>query len=367
MPKAQSKKRKKGQRTPNIPMSSALRPRLDARWGDDTFPQQPDEHIVAELDSLTQGIKPFQLLPILLTAYHAAPSPAQERLNDVLPGWLEQHDYLATLEQLIAREQLDVEQQRHALAWLKTAGTDTEELLEQTQQSTFYKAMYAGNQFQATLIIFWFTDRRRNRVQGINFLIDYVEPWNGSVKDGALFPRRPPEQAVEDFTSYWEQGMGASLTELPPEEARRMVVQAMQANRAHGIRLHGDLLPCRNDMVRHILTLPGDDADLAFSTEDLDYILMHGMASEMLQQREEMGMQIAAAALDNEDDIEIVMPEPEDDEELDISDYDYSQEDDDDDEYAYDDDEYDDEYDDDDDDDDDEEYDDDDDDSRKRA
>src|SRR3954447_23394671 len=88
MPKNRNKSRKKEQHGPAIPLASSLRPRLDALLNDSHLSQQDDAAVYADLDAVTEGIKPALFLPTMLRAYDAAPATVQVQLDEILPAWL---------------------------------------------------------------------------------------------------------------------------------------------------------------------------------------------------------------------------------------------------------------------------------------
>lgn len=288
MSKSQSKKSKKGQRVPNIPQISTVRPRLDALWSDEALLEQDTTTLLADLDGVTQGVKPPQLLPIVLTAYYAAPDSVQERLDKVLPQWLEQHNYLATLRQLITRNALEESQLHLALVWLQAAGDDISTLAEQLQQSSFYRAYYCRDgSDQAELFVFWYTDRRQNRVQAFDFLIDHNPPWNGAVKDGTIMQKRKPDQAVERLFESWALDRSTPLEMVDASTAHRILIEAMERNRQTEIRLPFFFAARRDEIAEHVLSLPPAPETPLFTADDLDYLVEEGRSAEDLRDYEE--------------------------------------------------------------------------------
>src|SRR5262249_30494959 len=73
----------------------------------------------------------------------------------------------------------------------------------------FYAAYSAGNEMQASLMIFWYTNRRQQRVLGLSLLLDYQPPWDGAVKDAMRYPQRVPAAALEEFVQFWDRPRAA--------------------------------------------------------------------------------------------------------------------------------------------------------------
>jgi hypothetical protein len=289
--KSQTKKRKKSQRTPNIPSTATLRPRLDALWHSDTLANQDDAAILEDLETATQGIKAALLLPVVLAACHAAPPEAQERLNDVLPAWVQRHHHQEPLRQLITRNTLEEEHEALALAWLEEAGSDISDLVEHVQQSSFVSAYYFHDTTdQAELFLYFYTSRRHNRVQGFDFLIDHNPPWNGAIKDVTITHARRPEKALDELFNFWSGQRKGALQEVDAPTTWRILRAALACNRAMDIGLPGYMLALRDKFMQHVLSLPRpDDDDIPpFDSEALDYLLDDNRASsETLQQYEE--------------------------------------------------------------------------------
>lgn len=290
MPKPSSKpdkKSKKGNRVPNIPLTASLRPRLDGMWQNSALLQQDDTALMEQLDTVVRGVQPPLFLPVLIASFQAAPATVQERLNTLLPSWLQQRGYDEQVRHLMRTEGLSLEHQQQMLGWLEAIGDDTSDLRELVQQNTFYRAFCTDDRSQASVTIYSYADRQRSRAQGLNFLIDYNPPWNGAVKDIAVMPKEPAEEAVRKFLEYWSSGMAGAMQEIDASEAKDRIIEAMEANRTNNIRLHRDFIPVREHVLRHILTLPGAEETPPFTSEDFDYILRNGQPSEQIQRFEQ--------------------------------------------------------------------------------
>ena len=287
MSKSTGKQRKKGHAAPKIPPTSALRPRLDALWSSPALPWQDQDAAYAGLEAVTQGIKPALFLPTMLTAHSAALVETQARLDEVVPAWLRDRGYVASLEELVAHAALDSEQQPRALRWLAEAGRDPDTLAALSEWDPFYRADFCGDDSQAALILLWYTNPQRNRVQGYNFLIDYNPPWEGSVKDIIVYPQRSPQVALADFVVRWQARMPRPVEQIDAVEAKRKILEALAQNRAAKIRLPADLIASRELFARYVLTLPDGLATPSFTMEDFDELSQTGERPEAIMHFEQ--------------------------------------------------------------------------------
>ena len=267
---------------------SSLRPRLDQLLRGESL-SQADQHDVYEgLDALTSGIKPAVFLPTIIAAASAAPEAAQVALDELLPGWLSERDHLATLRDLVARQSFGAEQQQRALAWLAAAGADTADLTaELAAWDPFFDAYSASNPAQATLMIFWYTNHRKQRVQGLSLLLDFEPPWDGAVKDAMRYPQRTPEAAIEEFVDFWAD-RGMTPARLTAVEAKQEALEALEHNRDSNIRLHPDLVTAREQFIRYVLTLPDGPNTPPFTAADFDFLAHNGENPEALKRQERM-------------------------------------------------------------------------------
>lgn len=296
MSKSQSKQRKKGSSGPAISPSSALRPRLDARWSNPTLTEQARDAVYADLDAITQGIKPALFLPIMLRAFSAAPSAAQARLDELLPAWLQDRQYAGILEELVARGDIAIEQQQQAMDWLTAAGGDPMTLAALTDWDHFFHAEFTGDESQAALILLWYTNRQRQRIQGFNFLIDYNPPWEGSVKDIITYPLRSRQAAIAEFVDIWRARMHSPVRQIDAVAAKQTILDALVCNREAKIRLPKDLIISRDLFLRYVLSLPDGPDTPAFTAEDFDALCQNGERPEALMHIEQtMGRRVRSS------------------------------------------------------------------------
>jgi hypothetical protein len=271
-----SKTHKKG-RTPNIPPAAVLRIRLDGLWQNPAMPRQEQSQLEADLDAVTRGIKSDALVPVMLRAYLNAPDEARAWLDRVVPGWLQARAHLPSLEKLTVNQDLDSSLQPTTLAWLAAAGRDVREQL--AQPDPFYGAYDFDNSYQAAVTLIWYSDPKRTRARGMNFLIDYHPPWDGAIKDIIYFPQRPPKDLVKRYVEAWEED-DQPLTPISAIEAKQKILHALECNRKSEIRLPRDLIAVHEELVRHVLSLPNRPDTPPITAEDIEFLCQHGQRPE---------------------------------------------------------------------------------------
>jgi hypothetical protein len=284
-----SKSRKKQRSKPSVPNVSPLtllRPRLDAFLGNEALVEKEAQELTEDLDAICQGLSPGDFLPILLRAYQSAPARVQTRLQAVVPAWLCECAHIDALRRLVQEPTLNPQSQACALDWLKTAGVDVAMPHDPGQSALFYRAYRYANDFQGLINIFWYTDNRRRKVQGMGFLIDFNPPWEGAVKDILVCGSRAPEEAIPRYVDSWAQ-RGMPLRPISAAEAKREVLQRLAANRREGIRLPRDLVSNRRLFVEYILSLPDTPQTPRFTAEDFDALSQAGKSVEVLRRFEQ--------------------------------------------------------------------------------
>ncbi len=303
-----TKRKKKGQRRPNLSPMTMLRPRLDGLWGNPDWTEQDESAQQADLDAVTKGIKPLDFLPVLAKAYATAPAAAQKSLDKTLPDWLQAQGFVDDLQAALERHLFPPEDAQAALAWLQAAGVDTS--LMEEESSTFYHALIGSDVMgsQRTLALFWYTSYRRDRVRGLSILIDYNPPWEGAAKDILPLPQAAPQRAVQNYFSVWK-GRGVDFEPLGPVEAKKHVIDLFLANRKEGIRLHRDIAALRDEFARHLFSLPDGPETPVFTLEDFDELVQEGKSAESLMMYE----QTVGRRVRTEDGTEIMLLGMEDD------------------------------------------------------
>jgi len=286
MSKPRKRKDKKRSGPPSMSPAAVLRPRLDALWANPAWPQGDEPSLRADLSAMVRGTGVSLFLRTMLRAYQEAPAPAQARLAQVLPGWLRDNGYLPELARIVSEGSLDEARRNLALSWLQATGADTSALAVR-QEDTFYGACYGGNEFQAVLIVLWYKDRRRSRVQGMSFLLDFNPPWEGAVKDVAALPQRDAQLAVRALTEFWAS-RGTKLQTMLAEEAASKLVQALAHNQEESIRLPADLILRRDAFQRHVLPLLSRANGPAFTLDDFDRLSRTGRRPEGIMHAEKI-------------------------------------------------------------------------------
>jgi hypothetical protein len=290
---AKSKKKSKKNRTPNIPAATMVRPRLDRLIQQQPEQQQTSEPFKSGLDALAKTASLDILLPALLHASLAVPANIQQRLDKVIPEWLQERGHLETLQTMLTNLEINIDMETQAKHWLAASGVDVENLEMPTAEDFFHKAFYLGNESQASLSIFWYTKQKRNRAQGMMFLIDYNPPWEGTIKEGFLTVQHNPADTISEFIDRQRQPGFPQPAEIPMQEAKDKLFTAMERNRTEEIRLHRDIAIHRDTFIRYILPLPGLPDTPEYTTEDFDYLCEHGTPAEEHQAFEQrMGRRV---------------------------------------------------------------------------
>ncbi|MCP4542449.1 MAG: hypothetical protein GY832_35445 [Chloroflexi bacterium] len=280
------KKRKQKRSTSSFSPLALLRPRLDGLLGNEALAKKDSQAIQADLNVVCKGLKPSEFLPVLLSACDGAPAQVQSRLDVVVPEWLGERGYLDSLRTLLDQRRITDEDQQRAVAWLEDAGTDVSQLKERQVQSSFYRAYIYTDDSQGVIVVLWYANHRRRKVQGMCLLIDFNPPWEGAAKDNMILPRRSPERAVEEFVGMWTQ-RGMYLDPLEAAEVKREILKSLDANRQEGIRLPRDLVRIRGPFVKHVLSLPDMPGTPSFTDDDFAELSRTGKSVESLRRFEQ--------------------------------------------------------------------------------
>ena len=284
---SKSRKNRKAKRSQvRLSPLSMLRPRLDALLSDAALAEAAAPDLLAQLDAVCAGMKPEDVLPILLRATASAPVPMQARLDELVPGWLRTWQGSEALHRLVQRHTLSPSAHTRALAWLEAAGVDTSALQVLQLETPFYDAYRYSDDSQGLITILWYTDSRRRYVQGMGFLIDYNPPWEGAVKDLLICEPRAPEQALHHYVHFWTD-RGMPLQSISDAAVKQEVLACLAINRREGIRLPHDLIVNRRLFVEHILSLPDPPDTLPFTAEDFDILSRTGETAESIRRFEQ--------------------------------------------------------------------------------
>ncbi len=290
MTKSRRKKTKPNRGKVNLPPTTLLRGKLDLLWENLAPFENNQETLAQELNNLVKNIKPSFFIPVMVKAYIASSPKSQTILRRILPSWLNRGDYLETLAQLVVNYEFEEIEQKIAMSWLETEGTDVSALIK-AQPNTFYRAYLYEDDFgsQGVLALFWYSNPKRNRVRGINFLIDYNPPWLGAVKDIMYFPSRSPKDAVHEFIDFWNvmQGEEEAMMPLEPSFAKTKILSSLLCNRRENIRLPRDLITCGEEFRRNVLTLPDEEETPGFTIEDFEALTTQGKTPESMMDFEQ--------------------------------------------------------------------------------
>ncbi len=280
-----TRKQKQKQSSSNISPLSSLRPRLDRLLQDEELTQRDTPTVKADLDAVCQGIKAADFLPVLLRAYHSAPQQVRIFLNATLAQWLNERGYANTLVDLLENHRINEKMQQVAHDWLKAAGCDVMELQEASSQSPFFEAYTFSDDSQGVILLFWYEDNRRRKVEGLCFLLDYNPPWEGAVKDVAVYEATRPEQALQRYVGFWKERM--SLEALDAAEVKQEIIRHLLINRRENIRLPRDLIVSRRTFLENVLSLPDTDRAPVFTAKDFDDLSRTGKSVEEIRRYEQ--------------------------------------------------------------------------------
>jgi len=282
MSKAKKKKRSISSFSPLV----LLRPRLDGLLDNEVLASKDSQALQADLNAVCKGLDPSEFLPILLNACAGASTPIQARLDAVVPEWLRERGYLNSLRTLVNQHRIVDEDQQQVVTWLEAAGIDVSELKERQVQSSFYRAWMYTDSSQGVIIVLWYADHWRRKVQGLSLLIDFNPPWEGAVKDNMILPRRSPNRAIEEFVNVWTR-RGMRPESLEAAEVKREILKSLDTNRQEGIRLPRDLVRIRGPFVKHVLSLPDLPDTPSFTEKDFAELSRTGKSVESLRHFEQ--------------------------------------------------------------------------------
>lgn len=261
---------------------SGLRQRLNNVLGVANEPQAT----VAQIDQLTEGLKPTAFLPIVVSASGAA--GARSDLDAPLVNWMQQAKLLGPLSELVARAGLDEGGQQLALRWLEAANFDTASLRATLDWNAFYRAYQVGNEFQAAVAVFWYTSPQRRRVRALSLLLDFEPPWEGALKDVAVLGQRSPDEAINAFFDLW-RGQGGEPRPLTASEAQQAILVALGRNREQGIRLPADVIGARELFLSMMGSLASAESGAEFGAAEFDALATSGRRPEDLRLNEQIG------------------------------------------------------------------------------
>ncbi len=282
-------KRKKRKRISLSP-AAALRPRLDNLWADDALLHKDDTAIEGDLGIIARGVAPDLLVETMLRAYLAASASVRARLDNILPHWLSKRDHVSVLREMLVAQSLDSDLRSQALAWMASLGIDTESL--ESLPSLFFDAYYyddeasLGEKSQAYAMVIWYTSPKKRRAQGMGFLLDYNPPWDGSVKDILVSPRRAPKRLLKDILDTWRDGEMEPWS-ISAERVKTVILTALNCNRAADIRLPRDLIAKRKTFERYVMSLPDAPGTPSFTAEDFDLLARQGKRPEEIMHFEQ--------------------------------------------------------------------------------
>lgn len=281
---SKSKKRKKS--APALSPIVTLRPRLDQLFNETSYAEQDISTQQAQLEQMVKQINPQDFWPVLLKAYQAAPHPVQQNLSEMLPQWIQQRGDQSILIELTEQERFDEKGQKAVLQWLQNIGVELAKVQQVEEINRFYEAYMYADESQGFILFFWYEDRRRRKVEGLNFLLDYNPPWEGAVKDAMFIPAGPPDRVVKKHLSFWRH-RGVPLESLDAIQTKEHILRHLLINRREKIRLPRDLVVSRKIFVENVLTLPDGPGTPQFTKQDFDELRRTGKSPESISRYEQ--------------------------------------------------------------------------------
>ncbi|MBM3130015.1 MAG: hypothetical protein FJ009_15510 [Chloroflexi bacterium] len=270
---------------PNFPAVALLRPRLDALFKDTALAEKSDAEIYTTLDEIGRGIKPDSLLPTLIRACLAAHVVNRTRLDALIPTWLRARNHLTAMSELLAQEKLDYELRGQAEAWLVVNGI-TPSQPAPIASDWFYQAYDLDDKSQALVVVFWYTDAKKQRIYGMSFLIDYNPPWDGAIKDTMLYPKLDPRDAKWKYVDIWKD-RGQALESITAAQAKTKILKCLACNRKNKIRLARDLANNRDAFWRFVMALPDAPDTPRFTDEDWQALLKQDQSADEIMRYEQ--------------------------------------------------------------------------------
>ena len=281
---SKSKKRKKSSST--LPPIVALRPRLDQLFNETSYVEQDTSEREAQLNEVFKQIKPQDFLPVLLKAYQAATDQVQQCLEEMIPQWIQKRGYQDILFELVQQQRFNEKGQKKILQWLQTTGTDVAKVQQEEEGDRFFEAYTYSDDSQGFILVFWYEDRRRRKVEGMNFLLDYNPPWEGAVKDAMFIPAGSLDRVVQQHLSFWRQ-RGVPLEALDAVRTKEHILRHLLINRREKIRLPRDLRISRKTFLENVLTLPDGPQTPQFTKQDFDELSRTGKLPESISRYEQ--------------------------------------------------------------------------------
>lgn len=263
---------------------SSLGPRLGRLFA---APGGDEPHLHAELDRLTEGLKPASYLPILVAAFAAAPEAQRGQLDGQVSAWVQARDLLEPLRELEARQTFRDPAQALARAWLEAGGVALAPEASHDPADLFLAAYEIGEVSQASPTLFWHEDARRRRVRSAAFLIDFEPPWEGACKDISYQSARDLERAVGEYSDAWRIH-GIEPRRLDAATAAGRVWAALRQNQAQQIRLPADLIAALPQILPFLLALPTSPDAPPLSAAEVEALATSGRSPESLRREEQL-------------------------------------------------------------------------------
>lgn len=243
--------------------------------------------LFAELDRLTEGLKPGSFLPLVVGAVYDAPEARRAGLAPLVGEWLRERGLLGALGELEARSMSQNPARGLARGWLEAGGIAPSDEVALDPAELFLDAYELGEPSQDSPTLFWYEDARRRKVCSAAFLVDFEPPWDGAVKDLAFRRHRDPVEATDRFLGLW-RSRGVEPRPMDAETASQRVWAALRQNQARGIRLPADFVAAMPQILPFLLALPASPEAPPLSADEVEAMAREGRSPESIRQEEQL-------------------------------------------------------------------------------
>jgi hypothetical protein len=142
------------------------------------------------------------------------------------------------------------------------------------------------SEWQSSLHVLFYTDKRRYSQHGFGMLLDRNPPWNGAVKDFFLITASYAERFKQKVNTMFEYGI-SPLQPYSASEIKEIIYKALQANKHEGIRLPQDLVSERDVFLEFWDKLPQTPSIEPFTREDFNALTKLRRSAESIMDFEQ--------------------------------------------------------------------------------
>lgn len=241
----------------------------------------------AELDRLTDSLKPGSFLPIVVGAFAGAPEAQRARLAAGMSAWLRDRGLLEPLRDLEARQRFQGQEQEVVGGWLGAGGITITPVAAHDPAELFLEAYEFGEASQDSPTLFWYESPRRRRVCSASFLVDFEPPWDGALKDIAYATHRNLDEATGEYFITWRM-RGLQPHKINAATAAQRVWTALRQSQARGLRLPADFIAVLPQVLPFLLALPTGPDIAPLSADEVEALAAGGRAPESIRQEERL-------------------------------------------------------------------------------